>query len=959
MKKLTFACVAAVLALMPRTASAQEVCQIVGSGTEQICYTGIFPSNPIIIELGQSIRLPATTYRNLTTRTIEFTIEWAGIDIPGSAVIDRRQLGPGATANLGELAFAVDGLDIGTRRIAIGWTATGQEYGLTRELQFDVTAVMPGQIREIIQVPIRYCAIEGSPQAQGRQPGELVSAATLLSVLRRASDEIWLPQAGILFRHADAPQGIPVVKDPEVGQTLPLGDVGIASVIGLGEWSSAAHFCDVAWNERYPGQRGIVVVNVRDVVGTGDLLGGVAPAVPLELRVATPGEPKTGQRGNALCGNPRALNVGDVTYLLRAATYDPALYKRFPYTSDTFEPAKVLGHELGHALTLGHGNGWDDNGDGLLPPTIGIRRFDEYCDPLGAAEHNPALECSLMQSGACKNITPLQREMARAAAKLVPGAVLPDPVADPAGHLVAAPGACPPDCSTPTTVKIQKIEMADTPGPEVTSFTHTVIEHPDGGPYRYSVYADLDNNSQTGCPIAVSGQPEFVGAELHTVVTLNAGSAAAPTMWRCDGGVWTEVQDPAVTASAYALSPVVHDQTPTAKEGVVSIQMPNALRGPAGTHVRLQAIAEGESHTDLLPTTGTGGVVSLIPPDLATCSVSPVVARPGQSVSITATRLPGSRAADVFIAGLKSGSGSTAANGSLTVDVAVPATLQEGLRSVEVGVQNGAAVASCAVLIQGQAVTPATTATLNPVPNFSGWNNANVSVSLNAVDVSGGPGIQSVSYAATGAQTIAPTTQPGAAVNVAISAEGQTVLQFYATNNGGVSEAPHSVTISLDKTLPTITYSGNHGVYGVLDTVDISCTAADSLSGLLSTTCADISGPAYQFALTGNTYSATATDFAGNVAQASTSFQIRVTYADLCTLTRQFIASSGAPPDQAALLGQSLCAQLSAAQQAAAKGNAAAKRAAIAAYVRQVTAIAPSILTAQQATILVNLANAL
>ena len=61
MKKLTFVCLAAVFALMPRMASAQEVCQTVGSGTEQICYTGVFPSNPIIIELGQSIRLPPTT----------------------------------------------------------------------------------------------------------------------------------------------------------------------------------------------------------------------------------------------------------------------------------------------------------------------------------------------------------------------------------------------------------------------------------------------------------------------------------------------------------------------------------------------------------------------------------------------------------------------------------------------------------------------------------------------------------------------------------------------------------------------------------------------------------------------------------------------------------------------------------------------------------------------------------
>jgi hypothetical protein len=283
-----------------------------------------------------------------------------------------------------------------------------------------------------------------------------------------------------------------------------------------------------------------------------------------------------------------------------------------------------------------------------------------------------------MQSGDCKNITPLQREMARAAAKLVPGAVLPDPVADPAGHLVAAPGSCPPECTVPTTVKLQKIEMADTPGTEVTSFTHTVVEPPDGGPYRYSVYADLDNNSQTGCSVSEPGQPEFLGAELHTVVTLNAsGTAPTPTTRRCNASAWTEVQDPGISATAYTLSPVSHD-TAAGSEGIVSIQMPNAARGPAGTHVRVQAVAEGESRIDLLPASGTGGVISLVPPDLAVCSVSPVVAKPGQTVSITANRLPGSRTIDVFIAGFKSGTGSTAGDGSVTVDVPFPQLFKRG-----------------------------------------------------------------------------------------------------------------------------------------------------------------------------------------------------------------------------------------------------------------------------------------
>ena len=132
--------------------------------------------------------------------------------------------------------------------------------------------------------------------------------------------------------------------------------------------------------------------------------------------------------------------------------------------------------------------------------------------------------------------------------------------------------------------------------------------------------------------------------------------------------------------------------------------------------------------------------------------------------------------ADVFIADAKLGSGSIGANGSLTLDVVVPATAQEGVRPVEVVVQNGAASASCALLIKGSAVTPATTATLTPEPNVNGWNNANVTVALNAVDMPGGTGIATVSYSATGAQPIAVTPVTGASASIAINVEGQTTI---------------------------------------------------------------------------------------------------------------------------------------------------------------------------------------
>jgi hypothetical protein len=564
---------------------------------------------------------------------------------------------------------------------------------------------------------------------------------------------------------------------------------------------------------------------------------------------------------------------------------------------------------------------------------------------------------NLMLPGPGTKLMPLQREMARAAARLVPGAVLPDGVSARAGSLLPT-GPCSADCNDAPAIRIEKIEIAETPETEVTNFTHSLLALPEGGTYSYWVYADLDNNPASGCSAQEPGQAEFLGAELRTLVTVNAsgtGATAAPTVWQCTAGSWAEVQDGGISASAFVLSSVNHG-APLTSEGIVTIQIPNAVRGATGSHVRLQAVAAGESKLDLLPATGTGDVISLNPPDLRTCSVGPMVARPGQIVSITANGLPASRAVDIFIADVKAGTGSTGANGSVTIDVPVDSTAEEGVRAVEVIVQGGAAGASCALMIKAGAVTPATTATLAPLPNSNGWNNADVTVALNAVDVPGGTGIAGVSYSATGAQPIAPTTVPAAAASIVIKTEGQTTIAFYATSNSGVAEAAHNVTVSLDKTKPTIAYAGNQGTYGVLDTVNITCTASDSLSGLVVNTCANISGPAWQFSLTGNSYTATAIDFASNINTATASFNLVVTYSDLCTLTRQFLDTSN---PEATVLGNSLCAQLDAAEAAAVRGSASAKRKAIDAYIRQLKGAVPGFLTEDQMRILSSLAGAL
>ena len=148
-----------------------------------------------------------------------------------------------------------------------------------------------------------------------------------------------------------------------------------------------------------------------------------------------------------------------------------------------------------------------------------------------------------------------------------------------------------------------------------------------------------------------------------------------------------------------------------------------------------------------------------------------------------------------------------------------------------------------------------------------------------------------------------------------------------------------------------VTYSGNAGTYSVDQTVAITCAASDNLSGVASNTCANISGPAYTFTLGTNSFSASATDQAGNTGGGSTSFTVVVTYESLRSLTRQFVGQRG--------ILNSLEAKLNAAEAAAARGNAQAKAGAIGAFINELQAQAGKALTAAQAATLIALAQAL
>jgi hypothetical protein len=112
--------------------------------------------------------------------------------------------------------------------------------------------------------------------------------------------------------------------------------------------------------------------------------------------------------------------------------------------------------------------------------------------------------------------------------------------------------------------------------------------------------------------------------------------------------------------------------------------------------------------------------------------------------------------------------------------------------------QNVEAVRSLTVWIDKQA--PVSTGTLDPTPNAAGWLKSSGTLTVHAVDEPGGSGVASVTYSATGAQPVAPTTVAGDSARLVVDREGETVVTYYATDKAGNAELTHTVTVRVDKT---------------------------------------------------------------------------------------------------------------------------------------------------------------
>jgi hypothetical protein len=231
-------------------------------------------------------------------------------------------------------------------------------------------------------------------------------------------------------------------------------------------------------------------------------------------------------------------------------------------------------------------------------------------------------------------------------------------------------------------------------------------------------------------------------------------------------------------------------------------------------------------------------------------------------------------------------------------------------------------------------------------PNIYGWFNSDVTGNFYFDDTPG----QNPDFGISGIDAANSTPR------VVLSTEGANqTITGKATDKAGNASIRLLSGINLDKTAPTITYTGNLGNFTPDQFINITCTPADNLSGVRVHTCQNITGDGYDFVegnqrITPHAYSAQATDYADNVGNGSTSFTVTVTQQAVSNLTARFVSNAG--------VTNSLQEKLRQAGDAAARGDLNGKAHHIDVYIHELENHIGRFVSAQNAVTLTRLARA-
>jgi hypothetical protein len=579
----------------------------------------------------------------------------------------------------------------------------------------------------IIQIPLRWCALEGTTAVVN--PGALGEATTdqvLLRRQQRASDQIWLPGASITFRSALTAAGIgsagfPIIDDPRPppgsGPAAPVenppgpGPGQVGDILFPGSPATAAEFeearseCEEEWDHLATAVqtplRGPIALNLgRFVDANGNPVATLGLGLPPS---AWSSGPPTGPVP-PWCQNPPSSSITAAEGAFMGVV-DFAAVIGSGGAPDAVLDAQVVGHELGHVLQLGHGNGLDDDADAT---------YDGFCDPGSQAAggedglNAPPTIMFPSTGGITANVTTLQRGTSRGIARVSPGSQLDPPAelvnGDTLGDFRADSSQDVPSASGDMTGV--GLTVNATQGRLILSH-HLYGLAPSAGVGEYLAFLDLDADPTTGGPPADLGfETGFEGAELVTRVLVE-GNSATPTIWRFNDERFVSVSDASVTATV--ASPQ-GEEIPFPVSGLVATQIPADVVGTVSERVRLQArssVGAGEK-ADTLPgeedgpiSGGDSVLLFMTPPDFPVCSAAPELVRPGDAVKIEAAGFDRAGLASIFLGGQSIADMQLDETGSASVDVSIPSDARTGGRLITVELANAPLTADCAVQVRG------------------------------------------------------------------------------------------------------------------------------------------------------------------------------------------------------------------------------------------------------------------
>ena len=550
-------------------------------------------------------------------------------------------------------------------------------------------AAPPAHAGDTIFHPLRWCAIEGS-RAVANPPGvgEQSTNDVLWRRHERATDVHWVPGAGISFRSAFtrevADRGqFPRIRDPRppaAGGPGALGDVEYPSG---NEWRDAIAACRTAWSAldtqfgtHFPGQ---IVVNARKLVESdgSDSFPGFSCYGCIVYGTRTFEQVCDALRP----ANPPQMSIDEASAF--TMVWDNEFTGSPPAPGDT-----LLAHEIGHVLFLAHGNGEDDDRDGL---------FDEGCDP----DETSTTPRRLMHPGGGSGITELHRKVARAFALGSPGGRL-----DPPG--VLNPGDNRGDDLVDRFADVQEARVDLTglglvrdAGNKTMTITHALADVIDGKePTDYVAFLDADGDPATGgAPRELDFDTDFEGAELVTAVSTAPGRRARQVTetraWRFRDGGFEEIRG--VRAAIHRTFPShPHDAEPLFERVETVLPIDAVDVDPEGAAAGALAIDSATGEVDELPDNRkVSDKLYLAPAEFPVCAADGAEA--GGTATVTAEGLVAERGAHIVLGDREVGKADIDGKGALEAEFEIPRRVKDGPHLVTVGVDETAITADCII----------------------------------------------------------------------------------------------------------------------------------------------------------------------------------------------------------------------------------------------------------------------